>query len=103
MNKFVDLSSRKIESISRISLPNSTKVDFLFFLGGGDVGYWRFSVGKEGGGGGKETSKERFLGKIDLHVFPHFCPMNYSALYILMVLKLKLSQAKTSSNPLVSQ
>ena len=40
----------------------------------------------------KETSKERFLGEIDLQVFPHFlcnqCPMNLLASHILMVLNL---------------
>ena len=46
----------------------------------------------------KETSKERFSGKIDSQVFPHFlanqCPMNLSTSHILMALN--LSQGKTS-------
>ena len=56
MDKVADLSSRKIESISRIGLPNPKRNRF-FFGGGGildtDISQW----------GPKETFKELFFGK----------------------------------------
>ena len=79
----LDLSSWKIESIFRIGLPNLKRN--RFFLGG----ILDTDVSQQGP---KETSKERFLGKIDLQAFPQFlgnkCPMNLSASRILMVLNL---------------
>ena len=90
----MDLSSRKIESISRIGLPNPKSNRFFFFGGGGgeisDTDVSRKIPKKRS----KKVSRE----EIDLQVFPHFvgnqCPMNLSASLILMVLN--LSQGKTS-------
>ena len=92
MDKVVYLSSRKIESISRIGLPSPKKINFSFW-GGGEVWILTF-LGRVPKKRPKEVSRE----KIDLQVFPHFlsnqCPMNLSASCILMVLN--LPQSKTS-------
>ena len=92
MDKFVYLSSRKIESISRIGLP-SLKKKSIFFWGG--LGFWILTfLGRVPKKRPKEVSGE----KTDLQVFPHFlsnqCPMNLSASWILMALN--LPQGKTS-------
>ena len=93
MDRVVDLSSRKIESISRIGLPSPKRNQFSFFLGGGGggwgVGFWILTfLGRVPKKHPKNVSRE----KIDLQVFPHFlsnqCPMNLLASCILMVLNL---------------
>ena len=93
MYRVVDLSSRKIESISRIGLPSPKKIK-LFFLGGG-LGFWILTFpGRVPKKHPKNVSRE----KIDLQVFPHFlsnqCPMNLLASSILMALN--LPKRKTS-------
>ena len=88
-NKLLDLSSRKMENISRIGLPNSTKIDFLFF-GRGGFCILTF-LGREGGWKRpKNVSWEKSIYKSSLIS----CPMNLSASHILMVLS--LSHGKTS-------
>ena len=85
MDKVVDLSSRKIESIPRIGLPSSKRSQF--FLEGGE--FWMLTFF---GRVPKKRSKNVSREKIDLQIFPHFlsnqCPMNLSASCILMVLNL---------------
>ena len=93
MDRVVDLSSPKIESISRIGLP-SPKRNQTFFLGGG-VEFWILTfLGRVPKKHPKNVSGE----KIDLQVFPHFlinqCPMNLLASCILMALN--PPQGKTS-------
>ena len=80
MDKVVDLSSRKIGSISRIGLPSLKRNQF--FLGGE---FWILTfLGRVPKKCPKNVSQE----KIDLQVFPHFlsnqCPMNLSASRILI-------------------
>ena len=92
MDRVVDLSSRKIESISRIGLL-STKRNLIFFWGG--LGFWILTfLGRVPKKHPKNVSQE----KVDLQVFPHFlsnqCPVNLLASCILMVLN--LPQGKTS-------
>ena len=66
MDRVVDLSSRKIESISRIGLPSPKRNQF--FLGGG-LGFWILTfLGRVPKKHPKNVSRE----KIDLQVFPHF-------------------------------
>ena len=95
MDKVVDLSSRKIESISRIGLPGPKRNHFvLFFFGGGGLGFWILTfLGRVPKKRPKNVSRE----KIDLQVFPHFlnnqCPMNLLASCILMVLNLPQGKA----------
>ena len=57
MDRVVDLSSRKIESIFRIGLPSPKRNHFSFFFWGGGFGYWRFSVGSQ------RNIQRTFLGK----------------------------------------
>ena len=92
MHTVVDLSSRMIESISRIRLPSPKRNQF--FLGGGGGG---FSILTFLGRVPKKHSNNVSREKIDLQLFPHFlsnqCPMNLLASCILMVLN--LPQGKT--------
>ena len=90
MDKVVDLSSSKIESIFRIGLPNP-KINRFFWRGA----FWILTfLGRVPKKRPKNVSGE----KINFQVFPHFlgnqCPMNFSASLILMVLN--LSQGKIS-------
>ena len=90
----MDLSSWKIESISRIGLLSQKRNHF--FGGGRRVGILDTDVTRQGPK--KKRPKEVSGEKIDLQIFPHFlsnqCPMNLSASCILMVLN--LAQGKTS-------
>ena len=89
MDRVVDLSSRKIESISRIGLAQSEKKSIFW------GGCWILTfLGRVPKKHPKNVSRE----KIDLQVFPHFlsnqCLMNLLASCVLMVLN--LPQGKTS-------
>ena len=68
IDKVVDLSSRKIESISRIGLPSPKGNQLSFFFRGGG-GFWILTfLGRVP----KKRPKNVSWKKIDLHGFPHF-------------------------------
>ena len=96
MDRVVDLSSRKIESISRIGLPSPKRNQFFLGGGGRGLGFWILTfLGRVPKKHPKNVSRE----KIDLQVFPHFlsnqCSMNLLASCILLMV-LNLPQGKTS-------
>ena len=68
VDRVVDLSSRKIESISRIGLTSPNR-NQIFWGGGGRVGILDTDVSRYGP---KETSKERFSGKNRFASLPSF-------------------------------
>ena len=67
MDRVVDLSSRKIESISRIGLPSPKRNHFFFGGGGGGLGFWILTfLGRVPKKHPKNVSREKSICKSSL-------------------------------------